>query len=97
MQAVSSSRPSARTSVIARSSGGKTDLKKQGLNKVTNKTVKNNLMGVSEKMKDKNWVDSSGRKGARACAARHARRATSTAGARGLVPRVPLAMWARRE
>lgn len=54
---------SARSSVIARSSGGKIDIKKQGLNSVGNEVVRKNLMGVSEKMKDKNWVDSSGRKG----------------------------------
>jgi hypothetical protein len=51
-----------RTSVVARSSG-KIDIKKQGLNSIKNKIVKNNLMGVSESMKDKNWVDASGRKG----------------------------------
>lgn len=55
---------SARSSVIARSSGGKVDIKKQGLNSVKNDTVRKNLMGVSDKMADKNWVDSSGRKGA---------------------------------
>lgn len=54
---------SARSSVITRSSGGKIDIKKQGLNSVGNDVVKRNLMGVSDKMKDKNWTDSSGRKG----------------------------------
>lgn len=54
---------SARSSVITRSSGGKVDIKKQGLNSIGNDVVRKNLMGVSEKMKDKNWVDSSGRKG----------------------------------
>jgi hypothetical protein len=55
---------SSRSSVIARSSGGKVDIKKQGLNSVKNSIVRNNLMGLSDKMKDKNWVDASGRKGA---------------------------------
>ena len=58
------SAPTARRSVIARSSGGKIDIKKQGLESVKNKTVANNLKGVSDKMKDKNWKDASGRKGA---------------------------------
>jgi hypothetical protein len=51
-----------RTSVVARSSGGKVDIRKQGLNSIKNKTVQNNLMGVSDSMKDSNWVDASGRK-----------------------------------
>lgn len=55
--------PSSRTSVIARSSGGKVDIKRQGLNSVKNDVVRKNLQGVSESMKKKEWVDSSGRKG----------------------------------
>lgn len=59
------SAPTARRSVIARSSGGKIDIKRQGLESVKNKVVANNLKGLSEKMKSKDWKDSSGRKGTR--------------------------------
>lgn len=55
---------SSRSSVIARSSGGKINIKKQGLNTVKNDVVRKNLMGVSDTMKKGDWVDSSGRKGA---------------------------------
>ena len=51
-------------SMVVRSSGGKVDINKQGLNSVKNKSVQNNLKGVSEKMKSKEWKDASGRKGA---------------------------------
>jgi hypothetical protein len=63
-----------RTSVIARSAAkkSKTDLKKQGLNSVANAAVQANLMGVSKSMKDKNWVDASGRKRAHLSRAREA-------------------------
>lgn len=44
------------------------DLKKQGLDRVKNKVVKNNIMGISDKMEKKDWIDSSGRKGAPFCA-----------------------------
>ena len=39
------------------------DMKKQGLSGIKNAVVKANLMGVSEKMNKKGWVDSQGRKG----------------------------------
>jgi hypothetical protein len=61
MQFVSVS--SARKSVISHS-GKKINLTQQGLESVKNKTVQNNLKGLSEAMKSKEWVDSSGRKGA---------------------------------
>jgi hypothetical protein len=61
-----------RTSVIARSGAKKTDLKKQGLNSVANASVQANLMGISKSMKDKNWVDASGRKRAHLSRARQA-------------------------
>jgi hypothetical protein len=48
-------------------SGKKVDIKKQGLNSIDNKIVKLNLMGVSETMKKKDWVDASGRKGKVCC------------------------------
>jgi hypothetical protein len=54
---------SSRTSVITRSSGGKVNISKQGLNSVKNDVVRKNLMGVSDSMKKGDWVDSSGRKG----------------------------------
>lgn len=44
-------------------SSGKVDISKQGLNSIDNEVVKQNLMGRSRFMKDKNWVDSQGRKG----------------------------------
>merc|ERR1712226_1821503 len=44
-------------------SGKKVDIKKQGLNKIQNKTIQKNLMGVSESMKSKGWTDPQGRKG----------------------------------
>ena len=57
------SRGPATRSVVVAGSGKKTDVKKQGLSSVQNEVVKANLMGISRKMKDKNWVDSQGRKG----------------------------------
>ena len=39
------------------------DMKKQGLSGIKNDVVRANLMGVSEKMNKKGWVDSQGRKG----------------------------------
>ena len=53
-----------RSSVIARSSGGKVNIQKQGLNSVKNDVVRKNLQGVSDTMKKNDWVDASGRKGA---------------------------------
>ncbi|KAK9836325.1 hypothetical protein WJX81_005319 [Elliptochloris bilobata] len=53
--------PASRSVVVA--SSKKTDIKKQGLSSIQNEVVKANLMGISRKMKDKNWVDSQGRKG----------------------------------
>ena len=41
----------------------KIDIKKQGLNTIQNKVVRNNLMGISESMTKKDWKDSQGRKG----------------------------------
>lgn len=41
----------------------KIDIKKQGLNSVKNRPVQANLMGRSESMKKKDWVDASGSKG----------------------------------
>lgn len=55
------SRASVNTTVVA--SSKKTDLKQQGLNSVKNSTVKKNLMGVSDSMEKKGWVDPQGRKG----------------------------------
>jgi hypothetical protein len=49
--------------VIRASGGGKTDLKKVGLNSVPDGVVKNNLMGISPTMQKKGWVDAQGRKG----------------------------------
>ena len=67
------SRGPATRSVVVAGSGKKTDMKKQGLSSVQNEVVKANLMGISRKMKDKNWVDSQGRKGkVRAGPAAHA-------------------------
>ena len=54
---------SSRTSVITRSSGGKINIQKQGLNSVKNDVVRKNLQGVSDTMKKGDWVDASGRKG----------------------------------
>ena len=52
------------TTVLANKGGPKKiDIKKQGLNTVQNKIVKNNLMGVSDSMNKKDWRDSQGRKG----------------------------------
>lgn len=45
----------------------KTDIKKQGLESIKDPVVKANLMGISRKMQDKNWVDSQGRKGKVIC------------------------------
>ena len=56
-----SGRQNASFAVVANSK--KTDMSKQGLNSIKNAVVKNNLMGVSKKMEDKNWTDSQGRKG----------------------------------
>jgi hypothetical protein len=44
-------------------SSGKVDIKKQGLNKIPEGTVKQNLMGRSRFMKEKDWKDAQGRKG----------------------------------
>lgn len=44
-------------------SGKKIDISKQGLNSIDNKVVKLNLMGRSETMAKKDWVDPQGRKG----------------------------------
>jgi photosystem II protein len=52
-----------RQAVVLASGGGKTDLKKVGVNSVEDEVVKNNLLGVSRYMNKKDWVDSSGRKG----------------------------------
>ena len=41
----------------------KMDDKKLGMTGIKNAVVKANLMGVSEKMNKKGWVDSQGRKG----------------------------------
>lgn len=46
---------------VSCASSGKTDLKKAGLNKILNKTIKNNLSGRSDKMKKSDWKDASGR------------------------------------
>lgn len=54
-------RSTVSTTIVA--SGKKTDISKQGLNSIKDEVVKANLMGVSRKMKDKNWTDSQGRKG----------------------------------
>mmetsp|Transcript_11834 Transcript_11834/g.30347 ORF Transcript_11834/g.30347 Transcript_11834/m.30347 type:complete len:145 (+) Transcript_11834:94-528(+) len=54
-------RNAVNTTVVA--SGKKIDLKKQGLNKVANQVVQKNLMGVSDSMKAKGWLDPQGRKG----------------------------------
>ena len=48
-------------SVSCASSGNKVDLKKAGVNKIKNKSVRNNLQGRSDGMKDNKWVDASGR------------------------------------
>jgi len=53
--------PATRNVVVA--SSKKTDMKKQGLSSVKDDVIRNNLMGTSRKMKDKNWTDSQGRKG----------------------------------
>lgn len=53
------SRPGA--SVVVASGGKK--ITPKGLSSVKDDVVRNNLMGTSRKMKDKNWVDSQGRKG----------------------------------
>jgi hypothetical protein len=50
-------------STVIVANGKKVDISKQGLNSIENKTVKLNLMGKSETMKQKDWVDPSGRKG----------------------------------
>lgn len=55
------SRSAISTTVVA--SGKKVDISKQGLNSIQDEVVKANLMGISRKMKDKNWVDAQGRKG----------------------------------
>ena len=63
-------RPCSRTTCTRRSlviannkNPKKIDLKKQGLESVSDKAVQNNLKGVSDNMKDKNWRDASGRPG----------------------------------
>jgi photosystem II protein len=53
--------------VIRASGGGKTDLKKVGLNSVPEGTVKNNLLGIAPTMQKKGWVDAQGRKGKVRC------------------------------
>ncbi|KAK9917550.1 hypothetical protein WJX75_005670 [Coccomyxa subellipsoidea] len=53
--------PATRNVVMANSK--KIDIKKQGLESIKDPVVKANLMGISRKMQDKNWVDSQGRKG----------------------------------
>jgi len=53
----------ARKTLTIVASSKKVDINKQGLNSVKNDVVKANLMGISRKMKDKNWTDSQGRKG----------------------------------
>ena len=58
----SAGRQGVSTTIVA-SSGKKIDIKKQGLNSIKDKIVQKNLMGVSESMSKKDWVDSSGRKG----------------------------------
>ena len=58
---VCSARQTVSTVIVA--NGKKVDIKKQGLNSVENKTVKLNLMGKSETMEKKGWVDPQGRKG----------------------------------
>lgn len=60
------SRAPTRRTVISRAivaKGKKIDVKKQGLNSVKDESVRKNLMGVSDSMKKKDWVDSQGRKG----------------------------------
>ena len=57
--------PASRNVVVA--SSKKTDVKKQGLSSIKDEVVKANLMGISRKMKDKNWTDSQGRKGKVCC------------------------------
>lgn len=44
-------------------SGSKTNISKQGLNSIKNKTVQNNLKGIAPKWERKGWVDAQGRKG----------------------------------
>jgi photosystem II protein len=56
-----SARENVNTVVVA--SSKKTDISKQGLNSIDNKTVRLNLMGRSESMEKKGWVDPQGRKG----------------------------------
>jgi len=51
--------------VVANSKIPKINVEKQGMQSIKNKVVQNNLKGISDKMKDKNWTDASGRKGAR--------------------------------
>jgi hypothetical protein len=57
------SRSSRRSCVKPVASSGKIDITKQGMNKIPEGTIKQNLMGRSRYMKDKNWVDPQGRKG----------------------------------
>lgn len=45
------------------SGGGKTDINKVGLNSISDPLIKKNLMGRSDSMKKKGWVDPQGRKG----------------------------------
>ncbi len=45
------------------SGGGKVDITKVGLNSIEDEVVKMNLMGKSRYMANKEWRDSSGRKG----------------------------------
>jgi hypothetical protein len=54
---------SSRRTVRPVASSGKIDIKKQGMNSVPEGTIKQNLMGRSRFMKDKDWKDSQGRKG----------------------------------
>jgi photosystem II protein len=51
------------STVVVANAPKKVDVKKQGMNSVSNDIVRNNLMGNSRVMKDKNWVDPQGRKG----------------------------------
>ena len=51
------------STVVVANAPKKVDVKKQGMNSVSDDIVRNNLMGNSRVMKDKNWVDPQGRKG----------------------------------
>ena len=51
------------STVVVASGAKKIDVNKQGLNKVKDDIVRNNLMGKSRVMGQKGWVDPQGRKG----------------------------------